>query len=836
MKRYAPFILLLTLFLLLSTIACNSQDTTLQNNKPTLCSEFNLEGYITLGVHIPKDGSKAYLNVIQESHYDPTLSLGELSAEIFVLTKEQGHYTNPEPFTLPTDFNYSFSMALSPDGQKMYLSAQNTTFFGNDSINLLVGDIHGNTLENLEALDDINTSNAQFVASVDAQQNLIYISNVSERYSQIFYSSYENDSYSQGILMSEAINLDQNQSIGAALSPDGKLIINAQSSYHNAPSPILLLSASKTEEGWQKLSAFDLNINTLTDDNLMPTISGDGKTLYFIRMPSYTQQDGVLQLTQNEVYKISLDAALKQTISDEDVMLNADYDKVSFPLALRNKSDKSQNQGVYYEVFVRSFADSDGDGIGDFNGLTSKLDYLKDLGVDGLWLMPINESPSYHGYDITDYYALNSDYGTEEDFKQLLNEAHKRDMTVIMDFVINHTSSLHPWFVSARFSPSSPYRDYYRFVAPTDTENYNEKDISPWNSSVWHKTGNLYYYGIFTDSMPDLNYNNKAVREEIKAAATKWLELGVDGFRLDAAIHIYGDNEFKQQEQLSSNIQWWNEFALACEKINPNVYLVGEAWQDNDPLADYVQPFDTKFDFSLQADMTYAVKNGLSVTTHGDDLAANLETLLTEYSTVDSNYINGIFAANHDQDRIMSTIGVVEKVKLLANIYLTLPGNPFIYYGEELGMLGSKPDELIRLDFKWTDNPSAPPHTNWMKVMNNKDFSSINADTPSLETQINDTNSMYNHYKKLLSLRKEHTALTSGDYHALVTSNIKVLGYTRSSESEQLWIFHNLSSKMATIELEDLSQVHFAYMSHEGAALEDTTLTLPPYTSVILSQ
>ena len=836
MKRYACFIWLIILFSLIGITGCNTENAALQNQRPTLCSEFNLDGYITLGVQVPQDHSKAYLLVVNEANYDPNLYLGDLPSEIFVLTQKEGHYTNPEAFILPKDFDHCSSMKLSPDGSKMYLSTSNESFFGNDSDNLLVGDVHDNTLKNIKALDDINTSSSKIIAGVDANQNLIYLASVFDHYTQIFYSSYENGSYKQGILMSEAINLGQHQSIGAALSPDGKLIINSQNMYYNMPYPMFMLYASKTEEGWQELSAFDLNINTLTEDNLLPSISGDGKTLYFIRMPSYMQQDGTLQLTQSEVYKISLDAALKQVIPDEEVAPSTDYEQVNFPLKLRNKSDEKEKQGVYYEVFVRSFADSDGDGIGDFNGLTSKLDYLKDLGIDGLWLMPINESPSYHGYDITNYNTLNSDYGTEEDFKRLLEEAHKRDIKIIMDFVINHTSSAHPWFTSATFSPSSPYHSYYRFVQPTDTERYNEKDLSAWNSNVWHQVGDLYYYGIFTDSMPDLNYNNKAVRESIKAAATKWLEMGVDGFRLDATIHIYGNHEFKKQDQLSSNIQWWNEFALACEKVNPNVYLVGEAWQDNNPLPEYVQPFDTKFDFSLQANLSYAVKNGLSVTTQGDDLATSLETLLKTYETVDPNYINGIFAANHDQDRVMSTVGVMEKAKLIANIYLTLPGNPFIYYGEELGMRGSKPDELIRLDFKWSDALSSLPNTNWMKSMRDQDFSSINTDTPSLERQLNDPDSMYNHYKKLLSLRKEYPALALGDYYALNTSHINVLGYRRDYEEEQLLLFHNLSSMPVTIKLKIPSSGDFIYMSNEAATLKDTHLTLPPYTSVILNQ
>ena len=163
------------------------------------------------------------------------------------------------------------------------------------------------------------------------------------------------------------------------------------------------------------------------------------------------------------------------------------YDKGNFTSELREKSDEKTKQGVYYEIFVRSFADSEGDGIGDFNGITAKLDYLKELGIDGLWLMPINESPSYHGYDITDFMALNSNYGTEEDFKKLLDEAHARDIKVIMDFPINHTSSEHPWFVDIFENEDSEYKNYYRWVSKNDTSDYSETDVSNWGNGVWSK-------------------------------------------------------------------------------------------------------------------------------------------------------------------------------------------------------------------------------------------------------------------------------------------------------------------------------------------------------------
>lgn len=498
---------------------------------------------------------------------------------------------------------------------------------------------------------------------------------------------------------------------------------------------------------------------------------------------------------------------------------------------LRQKNGIAEKQGVYYEVFVRAFADSDGDGIGDFNGLTSKLDYLKELGIDGLWLMPINASPSYHGYDVTDYESLNSDYGTEEDFKKLLDEAHKRDIKVIMDFVVNHTSKEHPWFQSA--INEGDYQDFYHFKEASDDS--IKTAHSPWNTPVWHPlSDSKYYYGVFSDSMPDLNYENPNVRQAIKEAASKWLKLGVDGFRLDAAVHIYGEYEYENLDQHEAhNLEWWNDFARACEAVNPNVYLVGEAWDGDEPLASYVQPFDTKFNFTVQSDLMYAIKNTLSVDSHGEDLASSLQALYESYDAVDTNYLDGVFASNHDQNRIMSDLIVPGKVRLLPHIYLTLPGNPYIYYGEELGMKGNKPDELIRLDFKWTDDYTNAPNCNWSIAEGGQDYHTINEDVPSLAAQKNENDSIYNLYKTLIELRKTHEALSMGQYEAIATQNPSILGYRRYTDNEDLVIFHNLTSKEITLDLSLIKDATCLYHSAPTEALQEDAFTLPGYSTVI---
>lgn len=510
------------------------------------------------------------------------------------------------------------------------------------------------------------------------------------------------------------------------------------------------------------------------------------------------------------------------------------YDTSSFALTERNKQDMQKKQGLFYEIFVRSFADSNGDGIGDLNGITKKLGYLKDLGIDGIWLTPINESDSYHGYDVTDYTKIDPDFGTEEDLQNLLDTAHSMGIKVILDYVINHTSSNHPWFKEAlsaiKEGRESDKINYYRFVKKTDTLNYNPSDKSYWGSDVWHSVGDYAYYGIFSSSMPDLNYNNVNVREEIKGSAKKWLDLGVDGFRLDACMHIYGDHEFNQMSnQTEANVQWWNEFAAFCETINKDVYLVGEAWQNDDVLPEYVQPFDSKFNFAFAENLITCLKGDTAMTPNGTNLADELKGILDSYAEYDTNYIDAVFATNHDQNRVMSEVKSPKKARLAASIYLTLPGNPFIYYGEELGMYGEKPDEKIREPFKWSSDASEGD-TTW-------ESDSLNKKVDALDKQKDDENSMYNFYKKVIDLRKAHTALTDGSYSPLDLQNGMVMAYERKSSDEDLIIIHNMSSS-SNIKLsnDSFKGAKTVYSDYADTALNGNTVNLEPYSTIIIQK
>lgn len=516
---------------------------------------------------------------------------------------------------------------------------------------------------------------------------------------------------------------------------------------------------------------------------------------------------------------------------------------------IKTSNYKATKQGVYYEVFVRSFADSNGDGIGDLNGLTKKLDYLNDgnpkttsdLGVDAIWLMPINTSPSYHKYDVSDYYNIDPEYGTIQDFEKLITQAHKRGIKVIMDLVVNHTSSQNKWFQDSEKSKTNPYRDYYTWVNANQND-YDLNATSSWNSQVWHKYGDSYYYGIFWDQMPDLNYENPKVRREIENIAKFWLKKGADGFRLDAAMHIYGAGELPKSQQknaLTKTLQWWKEFRNACKTVNPNVYLAGEVWDDStgdEPsvIAPYYKVFDTNFNFTIGQTGTSSIIDMVNME-QDSDFANSLNDIYNKYSKQSANYIDAPFLSNHDQERSMSILNDINKAKLAANIYMTLPGNPFIYYGEELGMKGNKPDENIRQPFIWNKSLKAPV-AKWEGLTDNEK-------TQSEEQQIKDPNSLLNHYKKLIKLRHSYVALMSGDFQPINSGNDYVVAYSRTYKEnkkvkQSLVIFHNLSKQKQTVSLKTNAKYKIVFNSTDKkpAIIKGLKITIPVQSTVILSK
>ena len=438
---------------------------------------------------------------------------------------------------------------------------------------------------------------------------------------------------------------------------------------------------------------------------------------------------------------------------------------------------------VFYEIFVRSFYDSDGNGIGDLQGVIQKLDYLNDgdpnttndLGITGIWLMPIFPSPSYHGYDVTDYRGINPDYGTMADFRALVQAAHARGIKVIIDFVGNHTSDQHPWFQSS--AANTAKRNWYRWN--TFKPDYN----GPWGQEVWHERNNNYYYGIFWGGMPDLNYNTPEVTEEIKDIVRFWYnDIGVDGFRIDAVKHWIETGS--QQENTPATLNWWRNFFAFQKDISPRLMTVGEAWTSTSNIAPYS---DHRLDYCFEFDLSYAIIDAVN-NQNASGLRSKMNEVLATYEPGQF----GSFLTNHDQDRSFNRFGLnVRKAKLAASILLSLPGVPYLYYGEEIGMTGQKPDENIRKPMQWSNTAQAGFTTGQAWQAPNSNYASYN-----VADQLEDENSLLHHYKKWIQLRNATQQLRSGDITLINSSASSVFSFLRKSndESTTYLVVHNLAS------------------------------------------
>ncbi|WP_332696678.1 alpha-amylase family glycosyl hydrolase [Halalkalibacter lacteus] len=499
---------------------------------------------------------------------------------------------------------------------------------------------------------------------------------------------------------------------------------------------------------------------------------------------------------------------------------------------------------VYYQVLVRSFADSSGDGVGDLRGIADKLDYLEELGITALWLMPITPSPTYHKYDTTDFYSIDPEYGDTEDFIYLLEEAHERGIKVILDFVVNHTSIEHPWFIES-MDPDSKYRDYYIWA----DEDTNLDRTGPWDQQMWHLAESddhymAHFYDQIPSILPDLNFHNPKVHEEIIDAATYWLELGVDGFRLDAAPHIYFPDEGapvpEEGYDHEANVEWWIKFESELQKVNPDVYLVGEVWKKEEIVAAYYEGMESLFNFDLSGAIMNSVQTG-----ENTGVAELQERMLALYDEMRADgATDAIFLNNHDQVRTMTKFkGDEKKAKLAASILLTLSGNPFIYYGEELGQIGDKttepnefrdnPDIYLREPFVWSMEDDEY-RASWVEPKYNMGETAVVA-----EEQMADPDSMFSHYRELIEVRKSSKALMDGGIEAVETNDERVLAFKRSYEGETNLVVHNLSDETVKVSLTDdeLKHVNILYATDKvkrNHGQKKINLTLPGQSSVIL--
>ncbi len=457
---------------------------------------------------------------------------------------------------------------------------------------------------------------------------------------------------------------------------------------------------------------------------------------------------------------------------------------------------------VYYEIFVRSFADSDADGIGDLNGVTQNLDYIEELGATAIWLMPINPSPAYHGYSVTDYYDIESDYGTLADFQNLIDEASSRDINIIIDLVINHTSDQHPWYLSAVSSTSSEYRDYY----------------------IWN---NGSAYESFVGGMKDLNFNNIAVIAEVKDIMNFYLEMGVHGFRIDAAKHLIESNSATIDNALL--IFELNQY---MKSIDPNSFLVSEVFDYNYQFTtDYYIGSDSLFNFGAAANIWDKVGYGNNRTL----FVSNLKKAYDDFRQIKVDFVDSPFIDNHDVDRIASmggfnTYNTLEKIALASRISLTLPGSPFIYYGDEIGMKGFRYegynmpgygtvyDEYRRQPFLWG---SATYQTTWLPSDGSNDV------TETLSVQRDLEGSLFNQYKQMIEIRKNNPALMYGNYfEAYVNNTSNIQGYLRyfmyEDVEQAVLVLHNLSQDSYAVDIEYLEILY-------------GTLNIPAYGSLIVT-
>ena len=436
---------------------------------------------------------------------------------------------------------------------------------------------------------------------------------------------------------------------------------------------------------------------------------------------------------------------------------------------------------VCYEVFVRSFYDSDGNGIGDLRGLTARLDYINDgnrsstksLGANCIWLMPIAKAKSYHGYDVTDYYHVDPHYGTDADFRMLVREAHRRGIHVIVDFVPNHSSSDHPFFQGAMMDPASQYRTWYRF-SPKDP-----KQPGPWGQVAWHKSPvrNEYYYGVFWHEMPDLNYQNPAVQREMIRAATYWVTtMHADGLRFDAIPYLVEDGDVLMHSRGTHDVL--RRFGSAIRAASPQAFTVGEESDMQALPSYYPDQLDSYFEFGVAAGTLDAARTGSAAPYLREITRANASPL-GRWSP---------FLTNHDQARVMTVLkGDTARARVAASAMLMLPGTPFVYYGEEIGMVGDKPDEQIRTPMQWSASP-------------NGGFTAATAPWEALQpdwrvknvaAQESDSGSLLNHYRRLIHLRNAHEALSRGRLLVASTNNQRVAAFIRQARTESMLVVLN---------------------------------------------
>ena len=488
------------------------------------------------------------------------------------------------------------------------------------------------------------------------------------------------------------------------------------------------------------------------------------------------------------------------------------------------------NYRNYYEIFVYSFFDSDGDCIGDLQGVIEKLDYVEYMGFNGIWFMPIMPSPSYHKYDVTDYYGIDEAYGTMEDFEILVEECHNRGINVVIDFVINHSSSEHPWFTQAceylqtlelgeePDVAECPYVEYYHFSREQENNTYYNVPGTEW-----------YYEGAFWSGMPDLNLQSEALRKELEDIAAFWIEKGVDGFRIDAAKHF--------ENTADENNEILNWLYTKCTELKSDFYMVSEVF---DPISVFEKYYGSKtpsifnFDAGQETGMIFKAAKGYMTV---GDYIDKLLRYDNGFSALNPDYIDAVFLTNHDMGRVAEAcVNNETSMKMSAGLMMMMNGSPFVYYGEEIGMNStSDKDENKRLPMYWSDvvlagTTDGPPNCNL----------GIESSFEAVDEQLKDGYSLLNYYRHAIRLRNENPEIARGvikKIDALCTDTYGVM--TKTYEGSTIAIAINNKDEEVQIpigesELAEMQIRGYLTLQGEEITLKDGMLIMPGKSICIL--
>lgn len=549
-------------------------------------------------------------------------------------------------------------------------------------------------------------------------------------------------------------------------------------------------------------------------------------------------------------------------------------------------------ESVVYQVYPRSFKDSNGDGIGDIRGITEKLDYLKELGVDVIWLSPVYESPNDdNGYDISDYRAIMKEFGAMQDFDEMLKEAHKRGIKLVMDLVVNHTSDEHPWFIESRKSRENPYRDYYIWRPAKDGKEPNNWG-SCFSGSAWKYDGetDMYFLHLFSEKQPDLNWDNPRVREEVYDLMDWWLKKGVDGFRMDVISLISKDPEFPDGEAGISGYAGFNEPANGPhvheylqemrEKVlnKADTLTVGEcSGVTLEEAKKYARSDGKELNMVFQFEHMDVDADGTNKWTEKKMDLRDLKRIMTKWQNgLEGIAWNSLFWENHDQPRSVSRFGNDSEgyreisAKMLATCLHMMQGTPYIYQGEELGMINApfqtiedfrdldsinayheltekgiftESDMLKRLRYKSRDNARTPfqwddsenagftEGTPWIMV--NPNYKTINAGE-----QVKRPDSVFSYYKELIRLRKSHDIIVYGSYELLLPEDKELYVYTRTLEDERMLVICNFYNSSRCFELPAgwEPQKLIRWIGNYSDAVTEKELKIRPYEAMVFYQ